>query len=167
MKSGRAKFEFKKKFGPWTSKESSVPKEVQKHRGLRFSQSSFPFLTGWLRNRTGTGNRNRQNRFSRNRKRNRNRRNRFPGTETGAGTALSFLLNCAETRKIAFCRGTVGTETGTARTVPPPNCNRTEPNRGLPVLSSKQKFEKSLEMKTWAPRTSKKVRVMELGLENA
>ena len=84
--------------------------------------------SGWLRNRTGTGNRNRRNRFSRNRKR--NRRNRFPGTETGTGT-VPFLLNCTETQKNPFCRGTAGTENRNRlnRSIPKPY-NRTEPKPG-------------------------------------
>ena len=52
--------------------------------------------------------------FSRNQNRNRNR---------------PSLLNCTETQKAPFCRGTARTENWTARTVLPTNCNRTEPNR--------------------------------------
>ena len=81
-------------------------------------------IAGWLRNRTGTGNRNRQNRFSRNRKRNRNRRNRFPGTETGTGTVLSFK-NVLKHRKTLFVEEPPEPKTGTDRTFPPPNRNRT------------------------------------------
>ena len=56
--------------------------------------------------------------FSRNRNRNRNR---------------PSLLNCTETQKAPFCRGTARTENRkTARNLSPPNRNRTEPNRGLP-----------------------------------
>ena len=87
--------------------------------------------SGWLRNRTGTANRNCRHRFSRNRKRNRNRRNRFPGTETGTGTVLS-CETVLKHRKTFFAEEPPEPKTGTARTVPPPNRNRTELNRGLP-----------------------------------
>ena len=58
-----------------------------------------------------------------------------PEPETGtAGTVFqepepepSSLLNCTETHKNPLLRGTAGTETGTARTVPSPNRYRTEP----------------------------------------
>ena len=55
--------------------------------------------------------------FSRNRNRNRNR---------------PFLLNCTETQKNLFAEEPSELKTGTAGTVPSPNRNRTEPNRGLP-----------------------------------
>ena len=82
--------------------------------------------TGWLRNRTGTGNRNR---------RNRNRRNSFPGTESGTGTVLSFK-NVLKHRRNLFVEEPPEPKTGTDRTFPPPNRNRTEPNRGQPVQSA-------------------------------
>ena len=91
----------------------------------------FEFITEWLRNRTGTGNRNRQNRFSRNRKRNRNRRNLFPGTETG--TVLSFK-NVLKHRKTLCVEEPPEPKTGTDRTFPRPNRNRTESNRGHSVI---------------------------------
>ena len=56
--------------------------------------------------------------FSRNRNRNRH-----------------FLLNCTEARKTFVAEKPPEPQTGTARTVPPPNRNRTEPNRGLPAFS--------------------------------
>ena len=56
--------------------------------------------------------------FSRNRNRNQNR---------------PFLLNCTENKERPFLqRNRRNRKPGTARTVPPPNRNRTEPNRGLP-----------------------------------
>ena len=55
--------------------------------------------------------------FSRNRNRNRNR---------------PFLFNSIETQKNLFTEEPPEPKTGTARTVPPPNRNRTEPNRGFP-----------------------------------
>ena len=55
--------------------------------------------------------------FSRNRNRNRNR---------------PFLLNCTEARKSLFAEEPPEPQTGTGRTVPTPNRNRTEPNRGNP-----------------------------------
>ena len=55
--------------------------------------------------------------FSRNRNQNRNR---------------PFLLNCTETKKNLFCRGTAGTENWNRPSRSTPNRNRTEPNRGLP-----------------------------------
>ena len=73
----------------------------------------------------GTGNRNRRNRFSRNRKRkpeppepfSRNRNRNRP-----------LLLNCStETQKTLFAEEPPEPKTGTGRTVPPPNHNRTEP----------------------------------------
>ena len=73
----------------------------------------------------------------------------FPGTERGTGTAGPFsrnrnrnrnrpcLLNSTETQKDPFCRGTEPEpKTGTAWTVPSPNRNRTEPNRGHPGLGA-------------------------------
>ena len=48
-----------------------------------------------------------------------------------------FLLNCTETQKTFFVEEPPEPKTGTARTVPPPNRNRTEPNRGLPAQSRK------------------------------
>ena len=57
--------------------------------------------------------------FSRNRNRNR-----------------SFLSNCTETPKIPFKEEPPEPKTGAARTVPSPNRNRTEPNRGLPASGS-------------------------------
>ena len=64
--------------------------------------------------------------FSRNRNRNRNR---------------PFLLNSTETQKNLFYRGTAGTKTGTARTVPSPNRNRTEPNRIYERRNAKKKAD--------------------------
>ena len=46
------------------------------------------------------------------------------------------LLNCTETQKNPFAEELPEPKTGTARTLPPSNRNQTEPNRGLPVLSS-------------------------------
>ena len=91
------------------------------------------FLTGWLRNRTGTGNREPREPFFPNRKRNRNRRNRFPGTETGNGTVLS-CSTVLKHGKTFFAEEPPEPKNGTARTVPSPNRNRTEPNWGLPVF---------------------------------
>ena len=85
------------------------------------------FVAGWLRNRTGTGNRNRRNRFfpkpkaepeppepfSRNRHRNRNRP--FP-----------VKLYWKQIKRL-FTEEPSEPKTGTARTAPPPNRNRTEP----------------------------------------
>ena len=59
--------------------------------------------------------------LSRNRNRNRNR---------------PFLLDCAETQKTPFAMEPPEPKTGTARTVPHPNRNRTELNRGLPVIGA-------------------------------
>ena len=102
--------------------------------GSLWSQLSKDF-TGWLRNRTGTGNRNRRNRFSRNRKRNRNRRNRFPGTET----VLSCYKLYWNTEETFFAEEPPEPKTGTARTAPPPNRNRTEP--GPPWLYQHQRVQ--------------------------
>ena len=44
----------------------------------------------------------------------------------------SFLLICTERQKTLFAEEPPEPKTGTARTVPAPNRNRTEPNRGLP-----------------------------------
>ena len=57
----------------------------------------------------------------------------FPETESGTGTAGTvfqkpkpvnrnrpFLLNCIETKKNLFCRGTAGTENRNRKTPPPP-----------------------------------------------
>ena len=59
----------------------------------------------------------------------------FPETETGTGTVLSCenLLKYTKTR---FAEEPPEPKTGTARTVPLPNRNRTEPNRGLPDFGS-------------------------------
>ena len=57
--------------------------------------------------------------FSRNRNRKRNR---------------PFLLSCTETQKTPFAEEPPEPKTGTAWTVPSPNRNRTEPNRGLPDI---------------------------------
>ena len=70
----------------------------------------------------------------------------FPGTERGtrtAGTVLqepkpqpepSSLLNCTETHKNPLkLEEPPEPKSGTARPVPSPNRNRTEPNRGHPV----------------------------------
>ena len=46
----------------------------------------------------------------------------------------SLLLNCTETQKNLFAEEPPEPKTGTGRTVPPPNRNRTEPNRGHPVF---------------------------------
>ena len=62
-----------------------------------------------------------------------NRRNRFPGTETGTGTVLSFKIVLKHRRKKKthlFVEEPPEPKTGTDRTFPPPNRNRTEPNRG-------------------------------------
>ena len=50
---------------------------------------------------------------------------------TGTGTVLS-LLNCNETHKTLFLEEPPEPKTGTARTVPSPNRNRTEPGATLP-----------------------------------
>ena len=105
----------------------------RKKQGNRKKQGLEGQGSGWLRNRTGTGNRNRRNRFSRNRNRNRNRRNRFPGTETGTGTVLS-CETVLKHRQTFFADEPPEPKTGTARTVPSPNRNRTEPNRRLPEI---------------------------------
>ena len=125
---------FVRKFGP--RKKYFVPTSFSRRATLTFSP-----LSGWLRNRTGTGNRNRRNRFSRNRKRNRNRRNRFPGTETGTVLSCWTVL---KHRKPLFAMEPPEPKTGTARTVPPPNRNRTEPNRGLPALLKNRRQNRRL-----------------------
>ena len=77
----------------------------------------------WPRNRTGTGT----------------VRTVFPGTERGTGTAGTVfqepkpepepfsLLKCTETHKTPSFEEPPEPKTGTARTVPSPNRNRTEP----------------------------------------
>ena len=77
---------------------------------------------------------------SRNRKQNRNRRNRFPGTETGTGTVLSFK-NVLKHRKTLSREEPPEPKSGTDRTFPPPNRNRTEPNRGRYCEISMTTFE--------------------------
>ena len=64
--------------------------------------------------------------FPKSRTQNRNRRNRFPGNETGTGTVLSAKLYW-NTRKPPSLEEPPEPKTGTARTVPSPNRNRTEP----------------------------------------
>ena len=72
----------------------------------------------------------------------------FPGTERGTGTAgtvfqepkpeppePSSLSLCAETHKNPSLEEPQEPKTGAARTVPSPNRNRTEPNRGHPVYN--------------------------------
>ena len=70
----------------------------------------------------------------------------FPETESGTGTAgtvfqepkaePSFSVKLYLThRKAFFAEEPPEPKTGTARTVPPPSRNRTEPNRGLPDFS--------------------------------
>ena len=80
-----------------------------------------------LSNRTATGNRNRPNRFPRNRTRNRHRRNRFPRNRNRNRNRPLY----AKTPSLEEPREP---KTGTARTVPSPNRNRTEPNRGHPAI---------------------------------
>ena len=124
------------------------------------------FLTGWLRNRTGS--RNRRNRFfpkpkaepeppepfSRNRNRNRNR---------------PFLLNSTETQKNPFCRGTARTENRNRlnRLFPKPYPNRTEPGppcfklpeRGLTFFGHvSDRFSWAMFRKSQPLLVSKKVR---------
>ena len=81
----------------------------------------------------------------------------FAGTERGTGTAgtvfqepkpcLSFLTELKQ-RKTFFAEEPPEPKTRTAQTVPPPNRNRTEPNRGLPAL----KVIFNLEMLLSAPK---------------
>ena len=93
----------------------------------------FPLslVAGWFKNRTGTENQNRRNRFSRNRKRNRNSSQRF---SRNRNRNRLLLLNCTETQKSPSPQEPPEPKPGTARTVPPPNRNQTEPNRGHPVV---------------------------------
>ena len=63
------------------------------------------------------------------------RRNRFPGTETGTGTVLS-CQTVLKHRQTFLEEEPLEPKTGTARTVPFPNRNRTEPNQGLPGVCS-------------------------------
>ena len=87
--------------------------------------------------------------------RNRNRRNRFPETESGTGTAGTIfqepkpernrpsLLNCTETQKKKekpFAEEPPEPKTETARTLPPPNRSRTEPNRASPMFTYSWSF---------------------------
>ena len=61
----------------------------------------------------------------------------FRGTETGTGTVLSMKLYW-NTQKTTSLEEPPEPKTGTARTVPSPNRNRTEPNRGHPVFANMQ-----------------------------
>ena len=80
----------------------------------------------------GTGNRNRKPEPSEPFSQEPNaERNRFPGTKPEPEP--SSLLNCTETHKNPpSLEEPLEPKTGTARTVPSPNRNRTEPNRGHP-----------------------------------
>ena len=102
----------------------------------------YPKITEWPRNRTGTGNRNRRNRFPRNRTWNRNRRLTVL-QEPKPEPEPSSLLSCTETqrKKKPSLEEPPEPKTGTAQTVPPPNRNRTEPNRGHPEISSPKKSQ--------------------------
>ena len=64
------------------------------------------------------------------------RRNRFPGTETGTGTVLSVKLYENTQKKKPSLEEPPEPKTGIARTVPSPNRNRTEPNRGHPGFAT-------------------------------
>ena len=90
--------------------------------------STAPFVAGWLRNRKPEPSEpffpkpkaepEPPEPFSRNWNRNR-----------------PFLWKCTETQKTLFAEEPPEPKTGTAWTVPSPNHNQTEPNRGLPVFA--------------------------------
>ena len=74
-----------------------------------------------------------RNPLSRNRKRNRNRRNCFPVNGTETRTSIVPLCQTEpKGRKALSPEEPLEPKTGTARTVPPPNRNRTEPSLQCP-----------------------------------